>query len=460
MLDLAVINGTVFLEGGFRKADIGIKDGKFALIAEPGALSQAVKVIDAKGQYVLPGGIDTHMHIRDPGHAERGTFVTESRAAAAGGCTTYFEHPISVPPQHNPEILHHRMELAKKGSTVDYCFFGAAGGEFLQDIVPLSKEGIIAYKTFLHQPPKGREKEFDGLTSATNSQLMDVMDQVKKTPVRLAAHAEDNELIVGNIAKLKAAGRTDFLAHCESRPPITEIIAIDKMLKFGKETGCPIELVHVSTCGAMELAKQAKAAGQSVLVETCPHYLLLDESAVEKFGPYAKCNPALRSKEEVEGLWKYVLDGTVDFIGSDHSPFLKEEKERGMKDIFAATSGFPGVDLRYPLMINEAQKGRLPLEKVVELLAVNPAKDFHIFPQKGTISAGADADLAIVDLNKPMVVDWHKNYSHAKEIAKVYDGWKLGNTMEYTVVRGRVVMEHGIVDETASGWGEFVRPQQ
>ena len=131
MLDLAVLNGTVFLEGGFRKADIGIKDGKFALIAEPGALPKAEKTIDATGQYGLPGGIDTHMHIRDPGHAERGTFVTESRAAAAGGCTTYFEHPISVPPQHNPEILHHRMDLAKKGSTVDYCFFGAAGGEYL-----------------------------------------------------------------------------------------------------------------------------------------------------------------------------------------------------------------------------------------------------------------------------------------------------------------------------------------
>ena len=442
MLDLAVLNGTVFLEGGFRKADIGIKNGKFALIAEPGALPKAEKTIDATGQYVLPGGIDTHMHIRDPGHAERGTFVTESRAAAAGGCTTYFEHPI----------------LAKKGSTVDYCFFGAAGGEYLQDIVPLSKEGIIAYKTFLHQPPKGREKEFDGLTSATNGQLMDVMKEVEKTGICLAAHAEDNELIVGNIAKLKAAGRVDYMAHCESRPPITEVIAIDKMLKFGKETGCPIELVHVSTCEAMELAKQAKLAGQKVFVETCPHYLLLTEEDVRKFGPYAKCNPALRSKEEVEGLWKYVLDGTVDFIGSDHSPFLVEEKERGKKDIFAATSGFPGVDLRYPLMINEAQKGRLPLEKVVELLAVNPAKDFHIFPQKGTISAGADADLAIVDLTKPMVVDWHKNYSHAKEIAKVYDGWKLGNTMEYTVVRGRVVMEHGVVDETASGWGEFVRP--
>ncbi len=458
MLDLAVINGMVFIEGTFRKVDIGVKDGKFAMIAEPGQLPQAEKKFDAKGKYVLPGNIDIHMHIRDPGHAERGTFVTESKAAAAGGCTTYFEHPISIPPQHNATILHNRMDLAKKGSTVDYCFFGAAGGEYTQDIVPLSKEGIVAYKTFLHQAPEGREKEFDGLTSATNSQLMDVMTEVAKTGICLAAHAEDNELITGNITKLRAQGRVDYLAHCESRPPITEIEAIDKMLRFGKEKGCPIELVHVSTCGAMELAKQAKLAGQKVYVETCPHYLLLDETYVEKFGSYAKCNPALRKKDEVDGLWKYVLDGTVDFIGSDHSPFLVEEKEKGKKDIFTAASGFPGVDLRLPLMVNEAQKGRISLEKGAELLSVNPAKCFNIFPQKGTISAGTDADLAIINLNKTMTVDWHKNYSHAKEIAKVYDGWELACTVDYTVVRGRVVMAEGVVDETASGWGEFVRP--
>jgi allantoinase len=167
------------------------------------------------------------------------------------------------------------------------------------------------------------------------------MKEVRKTGLYLASHAEDNELITGNIKYLRSIGRVDNLAHCESRPPITEIEAVAKMLRFGKETGCKIELVHISTCGAMELAKQAKAAGQDILVETCPHYLLLDESYVEKFGAYAKCNPALRKKEEVEGLWKYVLDGTVDFIGSDHSPFLVSEKEKGKNDIFTAPSGFP-----------------------------------------------------------------------------------------------------------------------
>lgn len=458
MLDLAVVNGLVFIEGGFRKADVGIQDGKFALVGAPGSLPEAKRTIDAAGKYVLPGGIDTHVHYRDPGHAERETFQVGTRAAAAGGCTTFFEHPISIPPQYNAEILHNRLDLCKKGSCVDYCFYGAAGGEFPEEIVPLSKEGVVAYKTFLHQAPEGRDAEFKGLTSANNAELMRALEEVKKTGLPLAAHAEDNELVTGNIKRLRAEGRTYPLAHCESRPPIVEVEAIAKMLRFGKETGCPVELVHVSTCGAMELAKKAKQEGQTVYVETCPHYLLLDESYVEKYGAYAKCNPALRKKEEIDKLWDYVNDGTVDFIGSDHSPYLVSEKEKSPDDIFVAPSGFPGIDLRLPLMLTEAKKGRVSMERVVELLCVNPAKCFHIFPQKGTISAGADGDLVIVDMNKEYEFDAKNSYSQARDIMKVFQGWKLGCSVDYTVVRGRVVVENGVVDEDAAGWGEFVRP--
>lgn len=458
MLDLAVVNGLVFIEGGFRKADVGIQDGKFALVGAPGSLPDAKRTIDAAGKYVLPGGIDTHVHYRDPGHAERETFQVGTRAAAAGGCTTFFEHPISIPPQYNAEILHNRLDLCKKGSCVDYCFYGAAGGEFPEEIVPLSKEGVVAYKTFLHQAPEGRDAEFKGLTSANNAELMRALEEVKKTGLPLAAHAEDNELVTGNIKRLRAEGRTYPLAHCESRPPIVEVEAIAKMLRFGKETGCPVELVHVSTCGAMELAKKAKQEGQTVYVETCPHYLLLDESYVEKYGAYAKCNPALRKKEEIDKLWDYVNDGTIDFIGSDHSPYLVSEKEKSPDDIFVAPSGFPGIDLRLPLMLTEAKKGRVSMERVVELLCVNPAKCFNIFPQKGTISAGADGDLVIVDMNKEYEFDAKNSYSQARDIMKVFQGWKLGCSVDYTVVRGRVVVENGVVDENAAGWGEFVRP--
>ena len=476
MLDLVVKNGNVFVDGAFQKCDVGIKDGKFALIGMPGTLPEAERTIDAEGKYVIPGGVDTHVHYRDPGHWERETFEVGSRAAAAGGCTTFFEHPISMPPQWNAEILHNRMDICtgkdspandrhEKGVCVDFCFYGAAGGQHPEAIEPLAKEGIVAYKTFLHDAPEGREQEFEGLTSANNDQLYRVLQEVKKTGLPLAAHAEDNELVTGFIKRLRAEGRQgESIAHCLSRPPIVEIEAISKMLKFAKDVDCPIELVHVSSWEAMELAKAAKAAGQKVFVETCPHYLLLDETYLDKCGAYAKCNPALRKKEDVEKLWKYVVDGTVDFIGSDHSPYLAAEKEKldknGNKDIFLSPAGFPGIDLRLPLMLTEAKKGRVSMERVVELLCVNPAKCFNIFPQKGTISAGADGDLVIVDMNHEHVFHAKDSYSQARDTMKVFEGWELGCTVDYTVVRGRVIVDNGVVDESAAGWGKYVTPNK
>ena len=208
----------------------------------------------------------------------------------------------------------------------------------------------------------------------------------------------------------------------------------------------------------MELIRQAKRNGLDVYAETCPHYLFLNEDALEKFGPFAKCNPPLRRQELVDQLWEYVVDGTVDYIGSDHSPFLYEEKTKGLKDIFAAVSGFPGVDLRLPLMLNAVKEGKITLERVTELLCENPAKIFGIFPQKGTIRPGADADFAVFNFDHTMTVDKKKNYSHARDIAIPYDGWKLNCQVSYTILRGRILMRDGVVDEGAKAYGQLVCP--
>ena len=199
----------------------------------------------------------------------------------------------------------------------------------------------------------------------------------------------------------------------------------------------------MSTPQAMEILKKAKKEGMDVYVETCPHYLFLTEEDIIKYGPYAKCNPPLRSKEASERLWDYINDGTVDYMGSDHSPFLLSEKTCGEEDIFKATSGFPGVDIRLPLMLDAVQRGKVQLERVVELLAVRPAKIFNLFPQKGTIRVGADADFVSFNFDHSTVVDKNKNYSHAKDIAIPYDGRTLQCQLTYTILRGRIVMEHG-----------------
>ncbi|GAA6393525.1 L-hydantoinase [uncultured Flavonifractor sp.] len=460
MLDLLVKNGLTYVDGVFKKCDVGVKDGKIACVAECGILGEAKRVIEAEGKYVIPGGIDTHVHIRSPGHDDREDFYTGTMSAAQGGCTTILEHPISTPPQYNKEILDNRKNIARDKCVVDYAFYGAAGGEFPEEITEIAKEGIVAYKSFLHQAPEGREKEFVGLTMANDAEILVGMREIAKTGLMMASHAENNDLITYNIAKMRAEGHTKPLDHCKSRPPITEYSTVAKLIMFAKETGCTLELAHMSTVESMELARKARFEGQKVFVETCPHYLLLDETALEKYGPFARCNPPLRPKETVEKLWDYVNDGTIDFIGSDHGPFLLSEKEQGNEDIFKAFCGAPGVDLRLPLMLDAAARGKTTIERVVELLCVNPARCFNIYPQKGTISAGADADLVVFDMNDTTVVDRNKSYSKARETARIFDGWELGCKLNYTVVRGRVLMEDGVVDPDCAGYGQLVTPQK
>lgn len=461
-LDLAVINGLAYIDGMFRKVDIGIQGGKFVMVTECGLLPESENIIDAEGKYVIPGGIDTHVHFRDPGHAERGTFYTESQAAAAGGTTTILEHPISEPPQYNKEILDNRKKVAHdRGGVVDYAFYGAAGGEYPEEITKVAREGIVAFKTFLHEAPEGRDQEFVGLTMANDYEIYVGMKEVAKTGLMLASHAENNDMIQGLIKKFRSEGKIGAEYHCPSRPPISEYTTVQKLITMAADTGCILELAHISTPEAMQMAKEARAKGQKIFLETCPHYLLLTEEELIKHGPYAKCNPPLRTKEIVDKLWEYVLDGTVDFIGSDHGPFLPKEKDTGFEDIFKAPAGMIGVDLRLPLLLNEVAKGErgITLERVAELCCENSAKAFNIYPQKGIIQPGADGDLVIFDMNDKTVVDWKKNYSHSREIAKVYNGWELSCKLNYTILRGKVVMKDGVVDpigDGTKGWGKLI----
>ncbi len=460
MLDLILKNAKVYLEDRFVEGvSVGVQAGQIAAIAVPECMPEGAQTLDLTGEYLIPGTIDTHMHVRDPGHTERGTFYTETMAAAAGGVTTILEQPISVPPQHNVEILERRIARAEAQCVVDFAFYGAAGGEYLEDIAQLAADGrIVAYKTFLHAPPEGREQEFQGLTMADDAQLYAGMRELAKTGLFCAFHAENNDMISANIKRLRAEGRVSPEYHCVSRPTVAEVTSVERILNFVRETGARVEIAHVSCPEVMELLRQAKKDGLPVYVETCPHYLFLTEEDMVKFGPYAKCNPPVRSRAQAEKLWDYINDGTVDYMGSDHSPFLVEEKTRGLKDIFAAAAGFPGADLRLPLMLDAVAEGRTTLEKVVELLSVNPARCFGLYPTKGTIQVGADADFTLFRMDRHTVVDKARNYSHARDIAIPYDGRELKCAVTGTIVRGRAVMRDGVVDETAKAYGHLVIP--
>jgi len=382
--DLVIKSDKIFIDGRLIDCYIGVKDGIITAISKEKL--EAEKVIDAKGKMVLPGTVDPHVHIRAPGHDERETFESGTKDAALGGVTTVIEMPISIPPPHSPEIVERRMNVAEKEVVVDIAFFGAAGTDCLEDIIPCAESGIVAFKTFLHEAPPGRKEEFIGLTAPNTGDQYELMEKVAQTGVMIGFHAENNDMINKNIAILRSEGKTSPIYHGRSRPPVVEIETTSKILLFAKKTGAKIEICHITTPEVVGLINEAKCKGVYVIAETCPHYLFLNESALNKVGVFAKVNPPLRSEEEQQGMWEMVNDGSIDIIGSDHAPYTKEEKERGSEDIFVPPAGFPGLSTRLPLLFTAVKEGKIELDRMVELICENPARVFGLYPKKGTIA--------------------------------------------------------------------------
>jgi len=452
--DLVIKSDKIFTDGRLIDCYVGIKDGIITAISKEKL--EADEVIDAEGKMVLPGTVDPHVHIRAPGHEERETFESGSKDAALGGVTTIIEMPISAPPPHSPEIVKNRMNIADKEVIVDIAFYGAAGTDCLDDVIPCSKSGIVAFKTFLHQAPPGREKEFFGLTAPNTGDQYELMERVAQTGVMIGFHAENNDMLNKNIAKLRREGKTSPIYHARSRPPVVEIETASKILLFAQKIGTKVEICHISTPEVVELVNKAKSKGVYAIAETCPHYLFLNENALNKVGVFAKCNPPLRSEEERQGMWKMVNNGSIDIIGSDHAPYTQEEKERGSEDIFTPPAGFPGLSTRLPLLFTAVKEGKMELERMVELICENPAKIFGLYPKKGTIALGSDADFVIFDPNKKDIISKDKMFTKCRDSALVYNGWEVYGKPEKTIVRGKVVFDNGKIT-VSPGYGEIIK---
>ena len=459
MVDLVVRNVRVVSEEGTFEGGVAVKGGRIVALGSDeviSGLAEGSNVIDGRGLHLLPGGVDPHVHIRYPGGAHRETFITGTRAAAAGGVTTIIEHPISSPPQFSPEILKARTDSLLEGSSVDVAFLGAAGMEHVDKITSLAGCGVVGYKTFLHAAPEGRDKEFEGLTSKDNFELHEVIKAVAKTGLRFAAHGEDNDLVAGGIAQLRREGRTTPLDHARSRPPIVELMAVDRLIRLAELEGASLYLVHISTPQAVEAALEARSRGLDVIIETCPQYLYLSENDLIKHGVYAKCNPALRKQAIVDRLWGYISDGSIDTVGSDHAPFTVAEKEKNASDIFVAPAGFPGLETRMGLMLKAVIDGKITLRRAVELIATNPAKAYGLYPAKGAIRIGADADMVLVDLNREWTVRAESMETMSRDTAKVYDGWRLPGYLDSVWLRGMRIVKAGEVVSTGKE-GRFIK---
>lgn len=455
--DTVIINGEVVTERGIEAVDVAIRDGRIAALLSRGTAYESAETIDAAGHYVLPGAIDIHFHCRAPAYPQRGDFATETMAAAAGGVTTIFEMPISKPCCATGQIFRDRKALGEANAYVNFGLYGAPGLLDRKEINEMVDEGAIGWKIFMTAAPAGRDDEFEGLCLPSVDGLYQAMKLVAETGLVCAVHAEDNVLLEWHTAQLKAANRNDIFAHGESRPPHVEALAIATLLSLNESVGMNLHIVHVSSKEALEVFRRFKRTGSTASAETCPHYLFFTEEDLGRVGPYAKINPPLRKQEDVDALWEGLHDDTLMAVTTDHSPFTAEEKERARTDIWRTPPGAPGVEELVLGMMDAALTGRIELEKAVRLISTNGAKRYGIYPQKGTIAIGSDADITLYDPHQTTTISQDMLFSKAKACDKLYEGRTFQGRVQRTIVNGRTVFLNGQVTGER-GWGKFVRP--
>lgn len=439
--DLVIQNGSVVLKDSVEKVDIGIKNGKIIEISQH-INDSAKEYVDAAGQYVMPGMVDAHVHLSEPGRDWEG-FETGTKALAAGGTTSIVDMPLNgLPATTNKEALRGKLKCAENKAYVDYALYGGLVPGNIEDLEDLSNEGVAAYKCFMATTGSEEIGDFKNVDVYT---LYQGMKKLAELGHFLSIHAENAEFTDQYALEKMKQGKVTIRDYVESRPVIAEVDAVRQALFLGKETGCKLHFVHISSRQAVEEIIKAREEGQDVTLESCPHYFTMDLEAFEKIGPVAKCAPPLREKEEQEQLWEALLEGKIDFLTSDHSPCPPEMKQSDTNNIFEIFGGISGCQNNVDLMFDEAVKKRgLTVHRFAQLIATNPAKRFNL-KQKGSIELDKDADIILLNPNQSYQV--RKEDLYYRHPNSPYIGRTIDCRVTKTFVRGQLVfdLEEGIV---------------
>jgi dihydroorotase len=443
--DLVISGARVVTDTASFDAAVAIKDGRILAIGEQAAMPSAREIFDASGLHVLPGAIDVHVHFREPGYTHKEDWQTGTAAAAAGGVTTVFEMPNVDPPTANPQALALKQEAAKKAH-VDYGLYGLLAEDTIEHLEALIDGGVAGFKCFMGNT-------FGNLPSPSTGAMLEGFEIIAQHGLRIALHAETASIMARREKRLQAAGRSDPMAHLASRPAVVAIEAVSRAAILSEWTGARIHILHISSADELRPLREAKARGVDITGETCPHYLLFDERAYAEQGSVIRVNPPVRERRHQLGLWEGLRDGTIDMIATDHAPHTPAEKLRN--DIWTVDCGFPGVETQMPLMLTQVRAGRLSLCDYVRLTSTMPAKAFGLYPAKGALIPGSDADIALVDLDRENTIAADQLGSRSK--ITPFEGMKVVGMPVHTLVRGRFVMKgRKIIDETR-GWGQSVR---
>lgn len=451
MHDLCIKNGRVVTESGIWATDVYVKDGMISGLGCEDCW-EAGEVVDAGGCYVFPGAIDAHVHFNDPGYTEAEDFLTGSQAAAAGGVTTVMEMPQTVPVVADADSFLSKQAEAGSKSVVDFGLYLALTPENLDCVEQLCQLGPVGFKCFLSHSEE--------IGMLDDGMLYRGMQAIRSAGSRLCVHAENQSIIDVLTGQLQSQGRQDPLAHADSRPAFSELIAVERTVTLARETGAAVHIAHCSSAEAVDIAARARRCGYPVTVETTPHYLALTRQTLQDLGPYAKCNPPLRSRREREDLWQRLLRGDLDMIASDHAPYTFAQKEAGRNSIWSAPSGLTAIQTMVPLVISEGRRRGLSWRRLAHLLCTRPARVFGLYPQKGAIRVGADADMFLFDATASETVIaedlWYK------QSWTPFEGMTVDGRIDRTWIRGRTVFvdvpgQRGRITADP-GYGRFVSP--
>ena len=442
-----ICGGMAVTETEVSRKDILVEDGRIAAVTDPVSpqgLSDTVdEIIDASGKYILPGAVDIHTHMDlDVGIARViDDFYEGTVAAACGGTTTIVDHmafgPEGCSPWHQVKEYH---RLADGNAVVDYGFHGVlqhVSDEVLDEMAQISREeGITSFKVYMTY-----DYRIDDLD------LMKILQRAAQEKILIASHCENHGIVTYYREKFVREGKTQTKWHPVSRPAEAEAEAVNRLLYLAQAAGeAPVYIVHLSTRKGLEEVRKAKAAGQAHFgVETCPQYLLLDESFYDdpKEGLKAIMAPPLRRQKDRDALWQGLSEDELDTVATDHCPFtFARQKQQGAQDFTRCPSGAPGVEERLILLYSEGvAKGRITLPQLVKTACTNPARIAGLYPGKGTLAAGADADLVILDPGREWTMT--TKLMHGASDYTCYEGMKIRGAIDRVLLRGRTIVQDG-----------------